>query len=174
MSSNGENITLKNQLKSLLEPRTLYCQLDENIYTIFVFVTEKNLFYILNFFFAVTRLEYCRQGVKHKTIYQFIDRFFFFSLAVGDRNVCAQPKVVGRCRAAFRRYWFNSQTNRCELFIYGGCGGNDNNFKALQECQTRCQWKLCKLFINAITNIQSIYDTDAFDSSMFYELMNLA
>nr|XP_022312348.1 four-domain proteases inhibitor-like isoform X3 [Crassostrea virginica] len=58
---------------------------------------------------------------------------------VGGRGVCSQPKVVGRCRAAFPRYWFNSQTNRCESFTYGGCGGNENNFKTLQECQRRCQ-----------------------------------
>ena len=154
---------------TLLKPRTLNCQLDENIYTC-VFVTEKK-FLIFWIFSAVTWLDYCRHGVKQKTFNQFID-LFVFSLAVGDRGVCSQPKVVGRCRAAFPRYWFNSQTNRCERFTYGGCGGNENNFKTSQECQRRCQWKLCKLFIIAITNIQSIYDADAFDNSMFYELMN--
>ncbi|XP_078330109.1 uncharacterized protein LOC111117500 isoform X2 [Crassostrea virginica] len=60
-------------------------------------------------------------------------------ISLGDRGVCSQSKVVGRCRAAFPRYWFNSQTNRCESFTYGGCGGNENNFKTLQECQRRCQ-----------------------------------
>ena len=119
--------------------------------TRYVYLLQKRNFWYFGFFSAVTWLQYCRNGVKHETINQFINRFFLvFSLAVGDRTVCAQPQVVGRCRAAFPRYWFNSQTNRCERFTYGGCGGNENNFKTLQECQRRCQWKLCKLFITAI------------------------
>nr|XP_022311780.1 four-domain proteases inhibitor-like isoform X1 [Crassostrea virginica] len=55
------------------------------------------------------------------------------------KDVCSQPKVVGPCRAAFRRFWYNRRTNQCERFIYGGCRGNENNFETLQECQTRCQ-----------------------------------
>ena len=118
------------------------------------------------FFPAVTLLEYCRHGVKQKTINPSID-LFVFSLA--DRDVCFQPQVVGPCEALAYRYWYNSRTMRCELFEFGGCGGNENNFETLQECQRRCS----ECFIIAINEyLESIYDTDAFYYSMFHELMN--
>ncbi|XP_041351304.1 eppin-like [Gigantopelta aegis] len=53
-------------------------------------------------------------------------------------EICQQPKVIGRCRAFFRRFYFNTRTGICERFIYGGCGGNTNNFKTLAECRTAC------------------------------------
>ena len=112
---------------------------------------RKEIFDILDFFPPSRGCNIAETASNmRQSINSSIDFFFVFSLAVGDRTVCAQPQVVGRCRAAFPRYWFNSQTNRCERFTYGGCGGNENNFKTLQECQRRCQWKLCKLFITAI------------------------
>ncbi|KAK3084457.1 hypothetical protein FSP39_013863 [Pinctada imbricata] len=55
-----------------------------------------------------------------------------------NANVCSLPKVVGPCRAAFRRYFYNKKTGHCERFIYGGCGGNKNNFKTLQKCKETC------------------------------------
>jgi hypothetical protein len=36
---------------------------------------------------------------------------------------CELPRKVGRCRAAFPSYYFNSLLNKCELFMYGGCEG---------------------------------------------------
>uniref|UniRef100_A0A8C7WRZ5 BPTI/Kunitz inhibitor domain-containing protein n=1 Tax=Oryzias sinensis TaxID=183150 RepID=A0A8C7WRZ5_9TELE len=37
------------------------------------------------------------------------------------------------------RYFYNFKKGRCEIFIYGGCGGNQNNFKTEQECLRRCR-----------------------------------
>ncbi|XP_076464212.1 papilin-like isoform X2 [Babylonia areolata] len=54
-------------------------------------------------------------------------------------NVCRMPKVVGPCRAAFRRYFFNAETGRCERFTYGGCRGNQNNFQTFRACSRRCR-----------------------------------
>jgi len=53
---------------------------------------------------------------------------------------CALPKVVGTCRRAEPRFWYNSTTKKCEQFTYGGCKGNQNNFKSIEECE-----KLCKV-----------------------------
>lgn len=44
-------------------------------------------------------------------------------------GTCSLPKVVGPCKALFRRWYYNSETKLCEEFNYGGCQGNANNFK---------------------------------------------
>ncbi|XP_035683938.1 mucin-5B-like isoform X1 [Branchiostoma floridae] len=56
----------------------------------------------------------------------------------GPTDPCEQAMDPGPCKAAFPRWYFNSQTGQCEQFIYGGCLGNDNNFVTEQECQTTC------------------------------------
>ncbi|MDI3284036.1 BPTI/Kunitz domain-containing protein [Polyangium sp. 15x6] len=54
------------------------------------------------------------------------------------RRICLQPIVSGPCRAAFRRYAFNSAVGRCVPFMYGGCQGNMNNFESMRLCQRTC------------------------------------
>ena len=51
---------------------------------------------------------------------------------------CQLPPKVGNCRALKPRWHFNSQSGRCELFHYGGCGGNLNNFATAEACKTKC------------------------------------
>ena len=36
------------------------------------------------------------------------------------------------------RYYFDKYENRCQQFIYSGCGGNDNNFETRAECERSC------------------------------------
>mmetsp|Transcript_2752 Transcript_2752/g.4095 ORF Transcript_2752/g.4095 Transcript_2752/m.4095 type:complete len:121 (+) Transcript_2752:8-370(+) len=50
---------------------------------------------------------------------------------------CLLPVEVGPCRASLPRYAFDGQ--KCELFTYGGCKGNSNNFQQLSECEQTCQ-----------------------------------
>nr|XP_022310895.1 eppin-like [Crassostrea virginica] len=52
---------------------------------------------------------------------------------------CQLPKVVGPCKAKKRRFYFNSETGRCERFFYGGCCGNANNFKTYAKCCNACK-----------------------------------
>ena len=40
--------------------------------------------------------------------------------------------------AAFNRYFFNTKSQQCEPFTYGGCGGNENNFESFEQCQKEC------------------------------------
>ncbi|XP_028940058.1 tissue factor pathway inhibitor [Antrostomus carolinensis] len=54
-------------------------------------------------------------------------------------NFCFHEKDPGICRGYFSRYFYNKETKICEIFKYGGCLGNQNNFKNLEECQTTCQ-----------------------------------
>uniref|UniRef100_A0A8C3Y0F2 BPTI/Kunitz inhibitor domain-containing protein n=1 Tax=Catharus ustulatus TaxID=91951 RepID=A0A8C3Y0F2_CATUS len=44
-------------------------------------------------------------------------------------DFCYLPSVCGNCKALFRRFFFNASSQQCEEFIYGGCGGNRNNFE---------------------------------------------
>ncbi|KAL3311349.1 hypothetical protein Ciccas_010070 [Cichlidogyrus casuarinus] len=52
---------------------------------------------------------------------------------------CNDPRDDSECLAAFQRYFFNRNTRKCELFIWGGCGANGNNFKSLLDCQLACE-----------------------------------
>ena len=55
-----------------------------------------------------------------------------------EENVCLLPAETGMCRARFRRYYYNSDTQKCEHFTYGGCGGNGNSFSSIEDCQEKC------------------------------------
>ena len=46
--------------------------------------------------------------------------------------------MVLLCRAFIPRYFYNDTAQQCEMFIYGGCGGNDNNFETAGECRQNC------------------------------------
>nr|XP_027213229.1 LOW QUALITY PROTEIN: kunitz-type serine protease inhibitor HCRG1-like [Penaeus vannamei] len=65
---------------------------------------------------------------------------FAFLRPKGDiaEIVCHQPKVVGPCKASFPMFYYNFDKNECLPFIYGGCGGNQNNFETEEAC-----WWLC-------------------------------
>lgn len=52
---------------------------------------------------------------------------------------CEQPQEVGPCDAVIPRWYFNQDTEQCEAFNYGGCGGNDNNFETVEKCERQCQ-----------------------------------
>ena len=53
-------------------------------------------------------------------------------------STCQLPKQVGPCKGFFRRFYFDKVAGKCKKFIYGGCGGNANNFKTLDACQATC------------------------------------
>ena len=42
------------------------------------------------------------------------------------------------CAAYFRRYQYVERSGDCQEFIYGGCGGNSNNFATLEDCRRKC------------------------------------
>ncbi|CAI5795547.1 actinia tenebrosa protease inhibitors-like [Podarcis lilfordi] len=52
---------------------------------------------------------------------------------------CEQPKETGPCKAMFPRYYYDVWDKKCTHFIYGGCGGNENNFKFYLECYVVCE-----------------------------------
>ncbi|VDK57352.1 unnamed protein product [Anisakis simplex] len=44
----------------------------------------------------------------------------------------------GACAVRTRRYFYDSSTNRCTEFEYGGCEGNLNNFDTRLKCEQFC------------------------------------
>ncbi|KAK3099596.1 hypothetical protein FSP39_006796 [Pinctada imbricata] len=46
--------------------------------------------------------------------------------------------IQGKCKAMFKNFYFDSSQSECVPFIYGGCGGNDNRFSSLEECEDAC------------------------------------
>uniref|UniRef100_A0A9L0JW18 Kunitz-type protease inhibitor 2 n=1 Tax=Equus asinus TaxID=9793 RepID=A0A9L0JW18_EQUAS len=56
----------------------------------------------------------------------------------GVHEFCRVLKAVGRCRAAFPRWWYNVTDRSCQQFVYGGCNGNKNNYLTKEECLEKC------------------------------------
>ncbi|XP_037124185.1 kunitz-type protease inhibitor 2 [Syngnathus acus] len=51
---------------------------------------------------------------------------------------CEAEPMVGPCRAAFRHWYYDSQQRQCKAFLYGGCKGNQNNYKSQKSCLDAC------------------------------------
>ena len=57
----------------------------------------------------------------------------------GDRNpICNLPKVPGECKALLPRFYYDQAKGRCHIFIYGGCNGNENQFRTPMACMEEC------------------------------------
>ncbi|XP_052008111.1 amyloid beta precursor like protein 2-like isoform X4 [Xyrauchen texanus] len=53
--------------------------------------------------------------------------------------VCSLEAETGPCRASKPRWHFDMQQRKCVRFIYGGCGGNRNNFDSEEYCMAVCK-----------------------------------
>ena len=53
-------------------------------------------------------------------------------------DTCSLPVNTGPCFGEFPRWFHNSTSGQCELFLYGGCGGNSNQFVSLKDCLEYC------------------------------------
>ena len=56
--------------------------------------------------------------------------------------------MAGPCEALHPRYYFDAESGKCRRFIYGGCGGNQNNFASMSECMNFCNAKVPYLVAN--------------------------
>merc|ERR1739848_95080 len=53
-------------------------------------------------------------------------------------RVCNLEKEMGPCRARFDRFYYDSSSNKCKKFTFGGCEGNENNFVKKSDCESLC------------------------------------
>nr|E7FL13.1 RecName: Full=Kunitz serine protease inhibitor Pr-mulgin 3; Flags: Precursor [Pseudechis rossignolii]BAJ76676.1 Pr-mulgin 3 [Pseudechis rossignolii] len=51
---------------------------------------------------------------------------------------CELPADSGSCKGNFQAFYYHPVHRTCLEFIYGGCEGNDNNFKTIDECKRTC------------------------------------
>ncbi|NWZ84349.1 TFPI1 inhibitor, partial [Poecile atricapillus] len=86
-------------------------------------------------------LEECQEKC---VFFFFIHPVYYLALFLGKPDFCFHAQEPGVCRGYFTRYFYNKETKLCEAFKYGGCLGNQNNFRSLEECQNTCQDN-CKL-----------------------------
>ncbi len=53
---------------------------------------------------------------------------------------CSQKPDVGKCRAYFKRFYFDNAEATCKEFGWGGCGGVVP-FETMDECKKVCEEK---------------------------------
>ncbi|XP_059058844.1 PI-stichotoxin-She2a-like [Achroia grisella] len=73
-------------------------------------------------------------------VYLFLFAAAMLSFTMAEEtDRCSLRIQRGLCYASFERFGYDADTGKCESFIYGGCGGNNNNFRTLEECRERCE-----------------------------------
>ncbi|XP_003374931.1 putative kunitz/Bovine pancreatic trypsin inhibitor domain protein [Trichinella spiralis] len=60
------------------------------------------------------------------------------NLVQSTAKSCTLPKDRGTCNKFELRFYYSTEFKECKYFFYGGCGGNENNFKDLAECEKTC------------------------------------
>ncbi|GFY66765.1 boophilin-H2 [Trichonephila inaurata madagascariensis] len=61
--------------------------------------------------------------------------------AMNITSICKMASNTGLCYGKHRRWYYDPDVSRCKLFIYSGCGGNDNNFLKRDMCEKACSGK---------------------------------
>ncbi|XP_017579155.1 WAP, Kazal, immunoglobulin, Kunitz and NTR domain-containing protein 2 [Pygocentrus nattereri] len=51
---------------------------------------------------------------------------------------CNLPSLQGPCKAYEPRWAYSTSQGQCQPFVYGGCGGNENNFETREACEDSC------------------------------------
>ncbi|KAM4634700.1 protein AMBP-like [Polymixia lowei] len=63
----------------------------------------------------------------------------------GPESCKAEPDT-GPCFGMLPRYYYNSSSMSCQMFNYGGCLGNQNNFETERDCLQSCRNEaVCRL-----------------------------
>ncbi|KHJ96958.1 Kunitz/Bovine pancreatic trypsin inhibitor domain protein [Oesophagostomum dentatum] len=52
---------------------------------------------------------------------------------------CKKTIEPGNCFGEHAKFGYDSTLQKCVLFVYGGCGGNNNRFNTVEECRRTCE-----------------------------------
>ncbi|KAK6631049.1 hypothetical protein RUM44_003221 [Polyplax serrata] len=72
---------------------------------------------------------------------------------------CLQQVDMGTCESYVHKWYFNSHLGKCDVFVYGGCGGTENRFDSKFECQYACLGPPHTLPPYLIKNDEKIHDS---------------
>ncbi|XP_026579467.1 kunitz/BPTI-like toxin [Pseudonaja textilis] len=56
-------------------------------------------------------------------------------------SFCYLPADPRTCKINASAFYYNSASNSCQEFLYGGCKGNSNRFETKSECHHTCVGK---------------------------------
>ena len=76
--------------------------------------------------------------------------------SIQAKEDCDSERDEGLCRAAFTRFYFDKTDKKCKKFIYGGCGGNKNNYKTKTDCLEACSGGIGKHQIHVLTRLKTL------------------
>ena len=62
----------------------------------------------------------------------------FFLFLPSSVDYCNLPFETGMCKGLFYRFFYDPKDGNCKQFVYGGCQGNQNNFRTGDECVKAC------------------------------------
>ena len=54
------------------------------------------------------------------------DDFIVIAVASPDALDCLAERATGSCDNSVESYYYDFETNKCQFFLYSGCGGNSN------------------------------------------------
>ncbi|KAG1657393.1 Serum response factor-binding protein 1 [Nymphon striatum] len=65
-------------------------------------------------------------------------------------DLCMLPMNEGLKDSSFlpqERYFYNQESMKCEPFTFSGWGGNENSFKTMEECKSKCidEYNICEI-----------------------------
>ncbi|XP_062135729.1 male accessory gland serine protease inhibitor [Drosophila sulfurigaster albostrigata] len=56
-----------------------------------------------------------------------------------ETSMKGMPQDGAACMAFMPSWSYDAAKNACVEFIFGGCGGNDNQFGSRDECEKACK-----------------------------------
>lgn len=86
----------------------------------------------------VSDLQFIRKSTSNELSFLLLNFAFLNTPTAFRQEDCLLGADVGPCRAMEHRYYYNSQDGLCDVFGYGGCEGNNNNFQSFDECDSKC------------------------------------